>query len=216
VNPTRRLALLGLSVAALAAAAAWLPLPSFTDAVDGLGGWAPVVAVLSGGMLLAALVPRTPISLACGLLFGPAAGSVLALAVALTGATLTFIAGRLLGREFVARRTGRWWVQLRTFVERESVLAVAAVRALPLGPYGLAGYVYGSSPVRARDYFLGTIIAATPSAVSYAIVGAVIAAPGDVPPLALLPLAMGLVFSAVVLVRARRAYRPGVQPIAAS
>ena len=94
-------------------------------------------------------------------------------------------------------------------------------RPLPTArAYGLAGYLYGSSPVRARDYFAGTLIGATPSAISYAIVGALIAAPGDVSPLAMLPLGAGLLFSAIVLIRARRRYRrealvssAGAQPV---
>jgi uncharacterized membrane protein YdjX (TVP38/TMEM64 family) len=207
VSPTRRAALLVLMVAGLAAVAAWLPLPPFGDAVRGLGGWAPVVAVAAGCALLVALVPRTPISLACGVLFGPVAGSLLALAVALTAATLTFVAGRLLGRDFVARYAGRRLIEFQGWLRDEGVLAVAALRSLPLGPYGLTGYVYGASTARARDYFLGTLIAATPSAISYAILGALIAAPGDVPPLAFVPLGMGLAFSVIVLFRTRRRVR---------
>lgn len=207
MSPTLRAAILGLSVAGLALAVLWLPLPPFTDAVRGLGGWAPVVAVVTGCALLVAMVPRTPISLACGLLFGPFAGSLLALGVALAAATVTFVAGRYMAREFVARRAGRRLTQIQGWVEREGVLAVAALRSLPLGPYGLAGYLYGASSVRSRDYFLGTLIAATPSAVSYAILGALIAAPGDVPPVAYLPLTIGLAFSAIVFFRTRRRLR---------
>ena len=207
MSPSRRVAVLALSVAGLAAAVLWLPLPSFADAVTGLGGWAPVVAVITGCALLVAMVPRTPISVACGLLFGPVAGSVLALTVALTAATVTFVAGRVMGREFVARRAGRRLDQVQGWVKEEGVLAVAALRSLPLGPYGLAGYVYGASAVRGRDYFLGTLIAATPSAVSYAVLGALIAAPGEVPPVAFVPLTAGLVFAAIVLYRTRQRFR---------
>ena len=141
-------------------------------------------------------MPRTPISLACGVLFGPVAGSLLALAVALTAAALTFFAGRLLGRDFVAReRAGRRLTDVQGWLRDEGCWR-GRVAVAPAGPYGLTGYVYGASTVRARDYFLGTLVAATPSAISYAILGALIAAPGDVPPLAFLPLAMGLAFSA--------------------
>lgn len=211
MSPTRRAAVLVLTVASLAAAAAWLPLSELPAAVDGLGGWAPVAAVLGGGALLVALVPRTPISLACGVLFGALHGAMYALGIALVAATLTFAAGRIMGRDFIARRTGRRWDAWQGWVRREGVLAVAAVRSLPLGPYGLAGYVYGASAVRVRDYALGTLIAATPSAISYAVLGAAIAAPGEIEPLAAIPLAIGLVLSTVVLLRSRRAYRLGGQ-----
>jgi uncharacterized membrane protein YdjX (TVP38/TMEM64 family) len=204
VNPTRRLLALVAVVALLALTAFLLPLHAIPAAVAGLGVAAPLAGVAVGAALLVALVPRTPVSVACGLLFGATLGTACALAVALVAATLTFAAGRLLGREFVQRRAGRRWQKLEQWVAREGVLAVAAVRALPLGPYGLVGYAYGASGVRLRDYVLGTVIAATPSAVTYALLGAAIGSPGGLSPLAFVPLGFGLVLSAVVVVRSRR------------
>jgi uncharacterized membrane protein YdjX (TVP38/TMEM64 family) len=203
VSPTRRMALLVLTVAALAALALWLPLEALPEAVGRLGVLAPVAAVGVGATLLVALVPRTPVSLACGLLFGAGLGALCALAVALTAATVTFVLGRWLGQDFVARLSGRRWSDLQRWIVREGVLGVAAVRTVPLGPYGLAGYTYGSSGVRVRDYALGTFIAATPSAISYAVLGAAVAGTGRLNAPALVPLAVGLLLSAAVIVRAR-------------
>jgi uncharacterized membrane protein YdjX (TVP38/TMEM64 family) len=203
MTPARRVLLLVLAVAALAATAAWTPLGQVPEAVARLGPLAPVAGVLVGAALLAALVPRTPISLACGVLFGATTGAVCALAVALAGATVTFGAGRLLGRDFAARRGGRWWPRLDAWVGREGVLAVAAVRSLPIGPFGLAGYAYGASAIRPRDYALGTLIAAPPSAVAYALVGAAVVAPGSASPLTVAPLALGALLTLALLVRAR-------------
>lgn len=207
MNPTRRALALAAAVALLALTALLLPLQSLPAAVAGLGVAAPVAGVAVGAALLVALVPRTPVSVACGLLFGAALGTVCALAVALLAAALTFAAGRLLGRDFVQRRAGRHWHRLEQWVAREGVLAVAAVRALPLGPYGLVGYAYGASNVRIRDYVIGTVIAATPSAVTYALLGAAIASPGGVSPLTFVPLAFGLALSGVVAIRTRRHLR---------
>lgn len=216
MSPTRRISLLVLTVGALAAVAwllplsSWLPvgsLPkaaSLADAVGRLGALAPVAAVGVSATLLVALVPRTPVSLACGLLFGAWLGAVCALAATMTAATITFVLGRWLGRDFMARRTGRHWFTVERWIAREGVLAVAAVRAMPTGPYGLAGYAYGSSGVRIRDYLLGTLIAGTPSAISYAMLGAAVASPGRLDPLALAPLGVGLLLSTAVIVRARR------------
>ncbi|HEX6871765.1 MAG TPA: VTT domain-containing protein [Micromonosporaceae bacterium] len=211
MSPIVRLATLVLSVSALAVVAVNLPLSTIPDAVATQGTSAPVIAVLVGAALLIALMPRTPISLACGLLFGAGTGVVVALLVALAAAAATFAAGRLLGRDFVARWAGRRWRQLEQWISREGVLAVAAVRALPLGPYGLAGYAYGASGIALRPYALGTLISATPSAISYALVGSAVARPGSFEPISLVPLGFGLALSAAVLIRARRARR-GLTP----
>lgn len=203
-----------LSVVLLAVIALRLPLGELPQTVARLGPLAPVVGVMVGAVLLVAMIPRTPVSLACGLLFGATLGAVCALLIALAAAAVTFAAGRWLGRDFVARHLARGggdpdhpatrrWARLEAWVTREGMLAVAAVRALPIGPYGLGGYVYGTSGVRVRDYALGTLIAGAPSAVSYALLGAAVASPGSLSPMALLPLGFGLALSAAVVLRAR-------------
>src|SRR5262249_53092530 len=108
---------------------------------------------------------------------------------------------------FVIRHAGPRFTRLESWITREGTLAVAAVRALPIGPYGLAGYAYGASAVRVRHYALGTLISAAPSAVTYALLGAAVASPGHLRPLSLLPLGVGLVLFVVVLLRTRSAVR---------
>jgi uncharacterized membrane protein YdjX (TVP38/TMEM64 family) len=203
VSPTRRVLLLALGVAVLAAVAFTLPLTEIPAAVARLGLLAPVAGVAVGAALLIALVPRTPISLACGLLFGAVTGALCALLVALVAAAVTFAAGRWLGREFVARRAGRHWHRLEDWIVREGALAVATVRALPIGPYGLSGYAYGASGIRLRPYAVGTFVAAVPSAISYALLGAAVAGPGRVSPLSLLPLAVSVSLAIALVTRAR-------------
>jgi uncharacterized membrane protein YdjX (TVP38/TMEM64 family) len=157
-----------------------------------------------------ALVPRTPISVACGLIFGAGVGVVCAITVMAVAATATFVAGRLLGRELVLRamqrlgggRAARVWDRLEGWITSEGALAVAAVRSFPLAPYGLVGYAYGASGVRARDYALGSLLAGTPSAVAYALLGATIAGAAHNPlTYALLP--FGLILAASVAIRTR-------------
>jgi uncharacterized membrane protein YdjX (TVP38/TMEM64 family) len=203
VSPARRVLLLAVAVAALAIVAFALPLSAIPAAVARLGLIAPVAGVAVGAALLVALVPRTPISLACGLLFGAATGALCALLVALVAATVTFAAGRWLGRDFVARRAGRNWQRLEGWIEREGALAVATVRALPIGPYGLSGYAYGASGVRVRSYAIGTFVAAVPSAVSYALLGAAVAGDARMGLLSVLPLAVTLMLAVALIARAR-------------
>jgi uncharacterized membrane protein YdjX (TVP38/TMEM64 family) len=206
VTPRVRLAVLVAGVAALAGLALVLPLESLPHRVATFGPLGPVAAVLLGAALLAALVPRTPISLACGALFGLTMGTVCAVAVTLVAAVVTFTAGRLLGREallaHLAARTRGRLVRLERSIAEGGTLSVAAVRALPLGPHGLAGYAYGTTAVRVRDYLLGTLIAAVPSAVSYAVLGAAVVRPGAFSPVGLVPIGVGLALSTTILTRA--------------
>lgn len=216
MRPTRRVAVLLAGVAALAVAVAVAPIPDVPAMVERFGPAAPAAAVIVGAALLVALVPRTPISVACGLLFGPALGTVCAIVVAMLGAAATFTLGRLLGREFVVQRMARapGGARLRhafdaveRWIGREGWLAVAAIRSWPLGPYGLVGYVYGTSAVRVRSYALGTLVPATPSAIVYAQLGAA-AGGGAAHPATYVLLPFGIVLTAFVAWRTRRHARP--------
>ncbi len=219
MSPTRRVVLLVTAVVGLAGLAAMLPLESLPHVVEGWGPWGPAAAAAIAAALLVALVPRTPISLACGLLFGPGIGSLCALGAALTAAAATFAAGRWLGRDFMARREhgpiGRRWRRIDRWISTEGVLAVAAVRATPLGPYGLIGYAYGSSGVRPWHYAWGTLIATIPSAISYAVLGAAVGRHTDPTWLTTAPLLAGVALAGGLILRARlRARRrtPAAQP----
>ena len=193
-----------LGVAALALLAWLLPLDTVQATVASLGVLGPLAGVLVGAAMLTALVPRTPVSVACGLLFGAWMGTLVALGLALVAAVVTFAAGRWLGREFVARHAGRRWTSIERWITREGVLAVAAVRAIPLGPYGLMGYAYGASAIRVRDYTLGTAISAPPAAITYALLGAAVAGADSASPITFVPLIFGFALCAAVLIRARR------------
>jgi len=211
VSPARRALILVAGIGALATAAFLLPLHAVPEAVASLGPAGPVVGVAVGASLLAALVPRTPISFACGLLFGAAVGTICAVATFVVAAVVTFAGGRLLGREFfvrwserlAGRRLGRAWQRLDGWVTREGTLAVATVRSLPVAPYGLVGYAYGTSAVRTRHYLVGTIAAGLPSAVIYAVLGAAVAGGNPTGALTAVPTLVSLALVAALLLRAR-------------
>jgi uncharacterized membrane protein YdjX (TVP38/TMEM64 family) len=173
-------------------------------AVSGLGWLAGPAAVLLGAALLAILVPRTAISLGCGALFGAVAGFGWALGAAMLAAWATFGVGRWLGRERVAARAGARLAAIDSWLARRGLLAVAVVRMLPLAPFGLIGYAYGTTSVRREHYVLGTLTGAAPSAASYAAIGAAIVAPGQVRLISLLPGIIGMTLTASAAIYWRR------------
>jgi uncharacterized membrane protein YdjX (TVP38/TMEM64 family) len=200
-----RFGVLAIVVAALAGASAVLPLREVADTVVALGPAAAVAIAVVGGLLLSVLVPRTAITLACGALLGPATGAATALAAAVIAATATYYAGRWAGRGALGARAGGRLARLDRWLNRRGLSAVLLVRFLPLAPFGLVGYAYGTTSVCRKRYLLGTTLASIPSAVTYAVIGAAVAAPGDVNPLALAPAAIGFALTTAIVVRWRRA-----------
>jgi uncharacterized membrane protein YdjX (TVP38/TMEM64 family) len=203
----RRLLMLAGGIVVLAVAAALLPLDAIPRAAASLGPGAAAAAVGAGALLMAALVPRTAISMACGLLFGPIVGFGTALAAALLGAILTYAAGRWAGRGLLAARAGGRLDRLDGWLSRRGLLAVVVVRLLPLAPYGLIGYAYGTTSVRRRHYFAGTLIGAAPSCFSYATIGAAVVAPGAMTAVTFVPAAVGMVISSAAAWHWRRTGR---------
>jgi uncharacterized membrane protein YdjX (TVP38/TMEM64 family) len=165
--------LAGLAVAAIATG---LRPSALAESAARLGGLGPVLAVFASGVLLAALVPRTVVATAAGLLLGPVAGAASVLAGAAIGATLAFGVGRWLGRDFALTRRPvdriDGWLAARGFV------GVLTVRLLPIAPFGLVSYAFGTTGVRLRPYLIATILSATPSTVLYASLGAAALSPG--------------------------------------
>ncbi|WP_018351116.1 TVP38/TMEM64 family protein [Longispora albida] len=184
-----RFAVLLAALAALGAALAITGPPSREDLTafaSGTGSAAPFVAVGGAAVLTLVMIPRTVLAFVGGLLFGTLAGGVYVLAGALLGASLAFAAGRLLGREFVGSigteadpADTRLRTRLRVRVARidawlgrRGILGVLAVRLLPIAPYGLMSYAFGTTATRYRDFLAGSFLGATPSSLAYAAIGA--------------------------------------------
>jgi uncharacterized membrane protein YdjX (TVP38/TMEM64 family) len=200
-----RFGVLLLVVGGLAAAASSLPLRQVSDAVLALGPGAAVAIAVVGGLLLSVLVPRTAITLACGALLGPVTGAGTALAAAVLAAIATYAAGRWAGRGALNARVGGRLDRLDGWLNRRGLSAVLLVRFLPLAPFGLIGYAYGTTSVCRKRYLLGTTLASIPSAVSYAVIGAAVTSPGHMNPLTLAPALIGITLTTTIVVRWRRA-----------
>ena len=200
-----RFGVLAAVVAGLGVAAATLPLRHVAESVGALGPAAAVAVALVGGLLLSVLVPRTAITLASGALLGAATGAATALAAAVIAAIVTYYAGRWAGRGALAARTGGRLERLDGWLNQRGLSAVLLVRFLPLAPFGLIGYAYGTTSVCRKRYLLGTTLASIPSAVTYAVIGAAVTAPGGMNPLTLAPAVIGFTLTTTIVVRWRRA-----------
>lgn len=202
-----RFGVLGGVVAGLAVAASVLPLRDIADQIAAFGPAAAVGVAVIGGLLLSVLVPRTAITLACGALLGAPTGAATALAAAVIAAAATYYAGRWAGRGALGAKTDGRMKRLDGWLNRRGLAAVLLVRFLPLAPFGLIGYAYGTTSVCRKRYLLGTTLASIPSAVSYAVIGAAVTSPGEMNPMSLAPALIGFTLTTTIVVRWRRAAR---------
>jgi len=120
-------------------------------------------------------------TLAAGALFGVSEGLVVVEAGATVGAVVGFSLARVLGRGFVARVSGASLEKLDERFARRGVLAVLAVRLLPVLPFAAVNYVSGLTSIRFRDYLAGTAAGILPAAAAYVVLGAYGSRPDSVP-----------------------------------
>lgn len=166
---------LGIGVAALIAAGIFYRGafdPAGLDAfVSGLGSAAPAAFVVLYALGAIAFAPGSLFALAGGALFGPLAGTVLNLAGATFGASLSFLIARYIAGDAVAARAGGCLEQLLKGVEAEGWRFVAFVRLVPVFPFNLSNYALGLTRIGFLPYVLTTFIAMIPGAAAYTWLG---------------------------------------------
>ena len=133
--------------------------------------FAPMAAVIGSALLVAALVPRTLLALAGGALFGTVFGALYVLVGVTTGAALAFCVGRLLGRSFVSGRLRGRVAVVEAAVARRGVWAVVVCRLIPIVPFAISNYAFGTTSVRPRQMIGGTMLGALPATLAYAALG---------------------------------------------
>jgi len=155
---------------ALAAAWRWTPLGQWldVDTVVRIGerveqSPAAPLAVLGAFVLAGALVvPVTLLIAVTVLVFGPWLGATYALGGSLLSAATTYGLGRLLGRNVVRHLAGARLNRLSQRLGQRGLLAVVAVRMVPVAPFTVVNLVAGASHIGTRDFLLGTLLGMAP------------------------------------------------------
>jgi uncharacterized membrane protein YdjX (TVP38/TMEM64 family) len=134
-------------------------LPRFTAWVASLGAWGPLAFVAGYSIAPVIFAPAFLLTIAAGAIFGFVKGVVFVMIGATIGATLAFLTGRYLARQFVEgllRREPRLQIIDRA-VERHGFRLVALLRMSPAVPFVLLNYALGLSRIKLVDYVLASI-----------------------------------------------------------
>lgn len=129
--------------------------------------WAsPIPYTLGASIALTLLIPKTPVSILSGILFGWTLGTLVMLAVALIAATLNYHLGRYLFRSamdsLAANTKYRIWLPaLRKVTEQGTTKMHFFIRLTPI-PTAMISYIMGASGSRMRPFLRGTALAVLP------------------------------------------------------
>jgi len=163
----------------LAAAWRWTSLGEWID-FETIASWeaslqenhaAPLLvlgAYLLGGL---AVFPVTILIAATAFAFGPWTALIYSLLGCVLSAMLIYAIGHRLGRETVARFTGRRWHRLNRLISKHGILAVAFIRMIPIAPYSVVNLAAGAAHVPFRDFVFGTLIGMSPGVIAITFLG---------------------------------------------
>jgi len=133
--------------------------------------WGPL-AVL-GAFLVGGLVafPVTILIAATAASFGPWLGFTYAAIGALASALLTYAIGALVGRDALQSVLGDRLTAIRNKIARQGIVAVAAIRLVPVAPFTLVNLVAGASGIGLFHYMVGTLFGLLPGLVLLSLLG---------------------------------------------
>jgi uncharacterized membrane protein YdjX (TVP38/TMEM64 family) len=143
----------------------WLALPSDVTAETFAAWFAPYRGawyalpgvVLAFVVLELVLVPVLVLIAATGLAFGPWLGPLYAMAGCLASASVGFAIGRRVGGERVERLAGPRVARATGAMARHGIVAAFLLRKIPM-PFTLANVMAGATPLRYRDFIVGTAL----------------------------------------------------------
>lgn len=118
-----------------------------------------MLAYMVGSLLM---VPVTLMIAATGVVFGVIPGAPYALCGSLLGALAGYGLGKYLGKDAVTQLAGPRVSRLSQRIAKRGILAIMIVRLLPLAPFGVVNLIAGISPIRLRDYAIGTVLGLLP------------------------------------------------------
>jgi uncharacterized membrane protein YdjX (TVP38/TMEM64 family) len=154
----------------MAAAWRWTPLANQID-IGKITAWAIAlrtnpsrVSIILGAYFFGSIIslPITILIFATALVFGPVEGIIYSFIGCMIGAGVTYAMGYFLGSDFIRQLTGARWNALERKITQTGILAVAALRAIPIAPFTVVNIISGAFRVPVRDYIFGSLLGLAP------------------------------------------------------
>jgi uncharacterized membrane protein YdjX (TVP38/TMEM64 family) len=128
-----------------------------------------VIAIFLVGGVVA--FPVTVLILATAAIFGPWFGMLYAMLGVLASALVMYGIGAWLGRDILQRFFGARMQRFKQEMASRGVLAVAAIRMVPVAPFTLINLMAGALSIALMDYVVGTLIGILPGLIASAVLG---------------------------------------------
>jgi phosphatidylserine/phosphatidylglycerophosphate/cardiolipin synthase-like enzyme/uncharacterized membrane protein YdjX (TVP38/TMEM64 family) len=146
--------------------------------------WAPLIVLAAYTPASILMFPRPVITLFAVVAFGPWLGFIYAMLGIECAAWLTYVAGQRLRRDTVRRVAGSNLNRIIEVMRRRGLIAMTALRLVPLAPFIVEGIVAGAVRIKLWHFLVGTAIGMLPGTLAATILSeqlrAALKNPGDV------------------------------------
>jgi len=124
--------------------------------------WAPFAVMAAYTPASFALFPRPLITLFAVVAFGPWLGAVYAMAGIVVAAISNYLAGLTMNRNTVRRIAGGRLNRVSEVLRSKGLLAMTAVRVVPVAPFAVVGLIAGAIRIRFAHFVGGTVLGILP------------------------------------------------------
>jgi uncharacterized membrane protein YdjX (TVP38/TMEM64 family) len=133
--------------------------------------WAPIVVIAAYSPAAFVMFPRPLITLFAVIAFGPWLGFATAITGIVGAALSTYYAGRVLPRRTVRHLAGHKLDEMSEVLRRRGLIAVFAVRIIPVAPFFIEGMIAGAVSIKVWHYTVGTIMGMAPGTLTTTVFG---------------------------------------------
>lgn len=133
--------------------------------------WVPVLTVLAFTPASYVMFPRPLITLFAVIAYGPVWGFLIAMTGIQVAAWSSYVAGRRLDPGTIRRLAGAKLERILQVLRRRGLVAMTALRLVPLAPFAVEGFVAGAIRMRLWEFLLGTAIGILPGTLTSTVFG---------------------------------------------
>jgi phosphatidylserine/phosphatidylglycerophosphate/cardiolipin synthase-like enzyme len=133
--------------------------------------WAPLLIVAAYTPASVVMFPRPIITLAAVVSFGAWEGFAFAMTGVLLASAAGYYAGRAFGRQSVRRLAGPRLNRLTQVLQRRGVIAITAVRLVPIAPFIVESMVAGAIHMKLWQLSVGTFLGMLPGTLMATVLG---------------------------------------------
>lgn len=133
--------------------------------------WAPAAVVLAYTPACIVMFPRPLITLFAVVAFGAGLGFAFAMTGILLAAMATYYAGRYFDRDTVRRIAGERLNRVSEVLRQRGLLAVTAVRFVPLAPFAVESLIAGAIRIKPWHLLVGTFLGMLPGTLTATVFG---------------------------------------------